>query len=76
MSPTSKIMFVKDIQDQTLIKVVDAEQLFDPLQQCVKGQQQAGQGEQPPREFNKSRLKFPSGEDLPQCWTDPEYQLK
>jgi len=76
MSPKSEIMFVKDIQDQTLIKVVDAEQLFDPLQQRIKGQQQAGQGEQPPQEFSKSRLKFPSGEDLPQCWTDPEYQLK
>jgi hypothetical protein len=69
-------MFVKDTQDQTLIKVVDPEQLFDPLQPQINGQQQAGQEEQPPRQFEKSRLKFPSGEALPQCWTDPEYQLK
>ena len=69
-------MFVKDTQDQTLIKVINPEQLFDPVQQQVKGQEQAGQEEQPPRDFDKSRLKFPSGESLPQCWTDPDYQLK
>ena len=69
-------MFVKDTQDQTLIKIVDPEQLFDPVQQQVKGQEQAGQEEQPPRDFDKAQLKFPSGESLPQCWTDPDYQLK
>lgn len=72
----TEIMFVKDTQDQTLVKIIDPEQLFDPVQQQVKGQQQAGQGEQPPREFDKSRLTFPSGEALPQCWTDPNYQIK
>jgi hypothetical protein len=69
-------MFVKHSQDQTLIKIVDPNQLFDPVQPQVKGQEQAGQNEQPPRNFDKSRLMFPSGEALPQCWTDPEYQLK
>lgn len=69
-------MFVKDAQDQALIKVTNPNDLFDPLKQQVKGQLQAGQGEQPPQNFDKSRLKFPSGEALPQCWTDPDYQLK
>jgi len=69
-------MFVKDTQAQTLIKILEPDQLFDPVQQQVKGQEQAGQNEQPPRDFDKSRLKFPSGESLPQCWIDPEYQLK
>jgi hypothetical protein len=69
-------MFVKDIQDETLIKVLNPDDLFDPLQAQIQGQQQAGQGEQPPQAFDKSQLKFPSGEALPQCWTDPDYQLK
>jgi len=41
-------MFVKDTQAQTLIKILEPDQLFDPVQQQVKGQEQAGQNEQPP----------------------------
>lgn len=69
-------MFVKNSQDQTLIKVLNPDQLFDPLQNQVQGQQQAGEEEQPPQSFPKSSLQFPSGESLPQCWTNPDYQLK
>lgn len=69
-------MFVKDTQDQTLIKILNPEELFNPVQDHVQGRQQAGEEEQPPEAFPKSRLQFPSGEALPQCWTDPDYQLK
>lgn len=69
-------MFVKDIEDPTLIKVLNPDALFDPFQDAVQGRQQAGEEEQPPQAFDKSRLIFPSGEPLPQCWTDPNYQLK
>jgi hypothetical protein len=69
-------MFVKDTQDQTLIKVMNPEELFDPLRNEILGKQQAGQNEQPPQSFHKSRLQFPSGETLPKCWTDPNYQMK
>lgn len=68
-------MFVKDTQAQTLVKVVNLEDLFDPLRHEIMGKQQAGQGEQPAQSFHKSRLRFPSGEALPQCWTDPDYQM-
>ncbi|MGB3138860.1 MAG: acetyltransferase [Nodosilinea sp.] len=68
-------MFVKNAQDQTLIKVIDVEELFDPLRDQVHGQQQAGEEEQPPQAFPKSQLQFPSGETLPKCWVDPDYRL-
>lgn len=69
-------MFVKSTQDQTLIKVTSLQELFDPLQSEVQGQRQAGEEEQPAQAFHKSQLQFPSGEPMPQCWTDPDYQLK
>ncbi|WP_017298378.1 hypothetical protein [Nodosilinea nodulosa] len=68
-------MFVKNSQDQTLVKVTSLQELFDPLQNEVQGRQQAGEEEQPAQAFPKSQLQFPSGEPLPQCWTDPDYQL-
>lgn len=69
-------MFVKDIEERTLIKVLNPDNLFDPFQNDIQGRQQAGQEEQPPQAFSKSRLVFPSGEPLPQCWIDPNYQDK
>ncbi|MEM6427122.1 MAG: acetyltransferase [Cyanobacteria bacterium P01_D01_bin.128] len=69
-------MFVKEAQDQTLIKIADAADLFNPVQETVQGQRQAGEEEQPLQTFKKSQLVFPSGESLPQCWLDPNYQLK
>jgi len=69
-------MFVKDIEDPTLIKVLNPEDLIDPSQDEIQGRPQAGQAEQPPEAFNKARLVFPSGEPLPQCWKDPDYQTK
>ncbi|WOD40226.1 acetyltransferase [Nodosilinea sp. E11] len=69
-------MFVKDTQSQTLIQVLDPSELFNPVHDQVLGRQQAGEEEQPPQAFPKSQLQFPSGEALPQCWIDPDYQLK
>ncbi|MDB9526669.1 acetyltransferase [Oscillatoria sp. CS-180] len=69
-------MLVKNRDDQTLIKVVDTEELIDPFKDEIQGKQQAGQSEQPPQAFNKSQLVFPSGEALPQCWIDPDYRQK
>ncbi|MEM6838515.1 MAG: acetyltransferase [Cyanobacteria bacterium P01_C01_bin.120] len=69
-------MFVKDIEERTLIKVLNPDDLFDPFQNDIQGRQQAGQAEQPPQAFKKSRLVFPSGEPLPQCWLDPNYKDK
>ena len=69
-------MLVKNAQDQTLIKVADINELIDPQHDQVQGQQQAGEEEQPLQPFPKSQLQFPSGEALPQCWVNPDYQLQ
>ncbi len=67
-------MFLKNQPTDTLVKVLDLEALFDPNQQSIKAQNQAGQEEQPPSEFPKQELLFPSGEALPQCWLDANYR--
>lgn len=69
-------MFLKNQTTGTLIEVLDLEALFNPNQQTIVGQNQAGQEEQPPRDFLKQELIFPSGEVLPQCWLDPNYRQK
>lgn len=68
-------MFVKETQDQTLVKVINPDDLFNPSQTAVQGRLQRGEEEQPPQAFDKSQLIFPSGEPLPQCWVDPNYQV-
>lgn len=67
-------MLVKNREDQTLIQVMNPEELIDPFKKEVQGRQKAGEEVQPTRAFDKSGLIFPSGEALPQCWIDPEYR--
>lgn len=67
-------MFVKLSSDKTLVKVLNTEALFNPFETKVQGRQQSGQSEQPPSAFSKAQLIFPSGEPLPRCWVDPDYQ--
>lgn len=68
-------MFVQNSQNQTLIEVLNPEDLFNPVHATVQGRQQDGEEEQPPEDYSKDQLVFPSGEPLPQCWVDPDYQL-
>lgn len=67
-------MLMKDVESDSLIKVADPTPLFDPNKTSIQGQQQSGQEEQPPMEFSKEQLVFPSGESLPRCWIDPNYR--
>ncbi|TWT66426.1 acetyltransferase [Allorhodopirellula solitaria] len=69
-------MFMKESASDDLIKIDDVKQLSSPQESCVKGRRQAGEEEQDPRSFEKTELKFPSGEPLPQCWLDADYELK
>ncbi len=66
-------MLLKDKTKDTLVEVLDLQALFDPNKSNVSGQIQAGQEEQNPESFKKDALKFPSGEELPQCWKDVNY---
>ncbi len=67
-------MFLKNKESGELIKVLNIEALFNPNEKAVQGKDQAGQEEQDPASFEKQQLIFPSGESLPRCWMDVDYQ--
>lgn len=57
-----------------LIEIVDLAALFNPFEPRVTGCLHFGEEAQDPESFDKTRLKFPSGEPLPRCWTDANYR--
>jgi len=67
-------MLLKNKENGTLIKIADLENLINPNQNEVTGQDQEGQEEQDPTSYQKEALVFPSGEELPRCWKDANYQ--
>jgi hypothetical protein len=67
-------MLLKDKQNGTLVEVLDITTLIDPMTEEIQGSIQNGQEEQPPEGIAKTELIFPSGEDLPRCWLDVNYQ--
>lgn len=69
-------MFVKEKQSGDLIRVSDLQQLSSPLSGSVDGRRQAGEEEQDQKSYAKRELVFPSGETLPRCWIDPDYQTE
>ena len=69
-------MFLKirhDIDDSSLVEVLNLKQLFDPFAKTVSGRLHAGEELQDAAELAKAELSFPSGEKLPLCWLDPHY---
>ena len=68
------IMLVKNREDNTLIQVMNSEELNAPSKESIEGREKAGEEVQPTQNFPKSQLVFPSGESLPQCWLNPDYQ--
>jgi hypothetical protein len=69
-------MLLQNKQTGTLIEVIDVKALVNPAEAQISGRVQEGQEEQDPEKFAKQNLIFPSGEELPKCWLDAEYQLK
>lgn len=67
-------MFLKDRRTDDLVRILDLDGLFDPLQDCVLGRDQAGEEEQDPAPYSKEQLVFPSGEPLPRCWVHVHYR--
>jgi len=67
-------MYLKDKQTGDLVEILTLDDLFDPFKSTVSGRFHAGEELQEPRSFAKADLIFPSGEDLPRCWTDPHYK--
>lgn len=69
-------MLLKSKEDGELVEINEVTDLINPFKEEVMAQMQAGQNEQPSEPFKKSGLVFPSGEALPQCWVDGNYNLK
>ncbi len=67
-------MFLKEKKSTHLVEILDLEELFSPHKDSVSGSLQYGEEAQDPEQLIKSELCFPSGEDLPRCWTDPHYR--
>ncbi len=67
-------MLLQDKETGTLVEINDLQALISPNQDSVTVQDQSGQEEQDPEPLKKSNLIFPSGESLPRCWLDANYQ--
>lgn len=67
-------MFLKEKDTGHLVEVLDIQSLFDPFSEAVKGRLNFGEDLPEPDQFSKMSLCFPSGENLPRCWTDPHYR--
>lgn len=68
------ILHKKD--DNTLVKVLDFQEVISPAHQQVKVRVQNGEEEQEPESVSKQDLIFPSGESLPKCWVDANYRMQ
>jgi hypothetical protein len=63
-------MLLKEKVSGDLIRILEVEKLWDPFERQVPGRNQTGEEEQPPVDYDKTELIFPSGEPLPQSWMD------
>lgn len=67
-------MLLQDKSTGSLVEIEDLIELTNPVREEVTGRDQQGEEEQDPVKYPKASLVFPSGESLPKCWIDPEYQ--
>ncbi|MBC7879766.1 MAG: acetyltransferase [Anaerolineae bacterium] len=67
-------MLLKHVATDSLIEVNTIEQLINPIESEILGQEQSGEEEQDSTNFLKQELIFPSGENLPRCWMDADYR--
>jgi hypothetical protein len=67
-------MYLKEKLSGDLVEVLDLKAMIDPCRDEVVGRFHHGEELQDAENFKKSALQFPSGEDLPQCWLNPEYR--
>lgn len=67
-------MFFKHRDNNDMIEVIGQDDLTNLFHDTVIGRYQVGEEQQDPESFNKSDLLFLSGEELPRCWTDPNYR--
>ena len=68
------VMYLRDKGNGDLVEVLDMSAMVDPCRDALQGRYHAGEELQDPATFRKSDLAFPSGEELPRCWVDADYQ--
>jgi hypothetical protein len=68
------IMYLKQRDGDHLVEVLSTTDLYNPMHDKVVGRVHYGEEPQDPEKYPKSELIFPSGEDLPRCWTDVHYR--
>jgi hypothetical protein len=66
-------MFLKHRPDDSLVELLQPDQLWDPFATAVLGRFHAGEELQDPQSFAKADLLFLSNEPLPRCWLNPHY---
>ena len=69
-------MFLQHKKTGHMIDIVQPEQLFDLYQSHIEGIDQVGEEAQDIEQYQKTELQFLSGEDLPECWLNPNYRHK
>lgn len=67
-------MLLQKKDNGTLVEILNLQEIISPNQDKVTIRVQAGEEEQDPESIEKQSLIFPSGESLPRCWLDPDYQ--
>jgi hypothetical protein len=67
-------MLLQKKENGTLVEIINIQEIISPNQTEVMGRVQAGEEEQDPELVQKQSLIFPSGENLPRCWIDADYQ--
>ncbi|ROR34664.1 acetyltransferase [Inmirania thermothiophila] len=69
-------MYLKHRPSGDLVEILEVTALADPCRDRVVGRFHAGEELQEPAVFPKAELAFPSGEDLPRCWLDPDWRAR
>ena len=69
-------MLLTDKRSGDLVRIDDVDALLNPFTTEVRARDQAGEEEQDWADFPKTQLAFPSGEELPECWTDPNFRTR
>lgn len=67
-------MYLLHKPSNSLVEILGLSDLWNPFADKVEGRFHAGEELQEKELFTKSHLVFPSGENLPLCWTSPNYR--
>ena len=69
-------MFLSETKTGDLVEIFDTRDLSNPFKTTLLVQFQRGEDLTEPEMIEKSKLCFPSGEALPNCWLDGHYRVK